>query len=193
MMNTLLAPMKQGRCVEMLVRPKLLEEAIEGYTRRARSEGVVMTHAAPVSAYILSVDKSQGQPWLDELLAPGMLDKPARPADNPLAPCALLGMFRVAARLNDAWTNTLPAGKFDLAGRVELAPYAQSLLKPLDTANDATAELLAVVFGAEIRRANWLTDQLTTGATQRECLDELFAPGGLRLKLMRAGKMLPLR
>jgi hypothetical protein len=193
MMNTLLSPMTQGQCVEMLVRPALLNEAMDTYIRRSRSEKIVTTHAAPVSAYILSVDKSVGQPWLDELLAPGMLAKPASPADNPLAPCALLGMFRLAARLNDAWTRTLPAGRFDIAGRGELAPYAEALRKPLDAAGGGTAELLAAVFDAEIRRANWLTHQLTADATQRECLDEMFAPGGLRQKLMRAGKTLPLR
>lgn len=125
----------------------------------------------------------------------GMLDKPSSPSANPLLPCALLGAFRQAARINDAWANALPAGKLDSAGRVELAPYAQALRQPLAAggASVATAELLAAVLDAEIRRANWLSRQLAADATQRECLDEMFAPGGLRIKAMRAGKTLPLR
>jgi hypothetical protein len=195
MMNTVLSSLTQAGCLDMLVRPKLLEEAVEGYTKKARTGGVVMTHAPPVSAYILSVDKPQGDAWFDELLAAGMLDKPSRPAANPLAPCALLGMFRLAARINDAWANALPTGKLDTAGRSALAPYAEALRQPLAAGETgvAKAELLAAVFDAEIRRANWLTGQLSGDVTQRECLDEMFAPGTLRLKLMRAGKTLPLR
>lgn len=190
LMNSMLSTMNQGQCVARLVQPMLLKDDIAAAVRRP----AVMAHAAPVSAHILSIDKTHGQPWLDALLAPGMLDQTARrPSDNPLAPCALLGTFRLAARLNDAWGHALPAGRFDPAGHAELAPYAETLKAPLDPADAGTAEVLAAVFDAEIRRANELTDQLTAGATQRECLDELFAPGGLRLKLMRAGKSLPLR
>ena len=104
-------------------------------------------------------------------------------------------MFRLAARLNDARINALPAGQPDTAGRIELTPCAQALRQPLAAIDTdlAKAELLAAVFDAKIQRANGLSEQLTADATQRECLDEMFTPSGLRIKLMRAGKSLPLR
>ena len=81
------------------------------------------------------------------------------------------------------------------AGRAACArAYARPACRRVQTsASVAKAELLAAVFDAEIRRANGLSEQLADGATQRDYLDEMFAPGGLRIKLMRAGKVLPLR
>ena len=38
-MNTLLEPLTQGQCVDLLVRPKLLAEAVAGYKRRAQAGG----------------------------------------------------------------------------------------------------------------------------------------------------------
>lgn len=191
MLNTMMASMPQGQCLDLLMRPERLGQTL----KRLKPSDIVLTHGAPVTAFIASVDHLQGRQWLEALPKPEMLAQPAMPAENPLAPCALLSAFRLAARLNDAWAHALPAGRFDSAGRSELAPYAEALKKPLvdEAATAEVAEFLAAVFAAEIARANWLSAQLTVQATQGECLDEMFQPGRLRQKLQQSGVNLPMR
>lgn len=189
-LNSLIAPMSQRQCLALLVDPPRLGQALS-----RRSSDVVLSHGAPVSAYITSVTREAGNEWLAALPRPEMPGMPSASAGNPLMPCELLSAFRLAARVNDAWGNRLPAGKLETEGRPELAPYAEDLKKPLGSGgvNEKTAELLAAGLAAEMARANWLSAQLTGKATQGECLAEFFQPGTLRARLLGAGVTLPTR
>ena len=193
-LNTLMPTLNQRKCLDMLVQPMRIAQALQVL----KPANMVHTHGAPVSNYVFSVEGAQGRQWLESLPRQDMLERRSASTDHPLMPCALLRAFRLAARVNDAWTRLLPAGKLDAAGRTLPEPYAAALSKPLsadavDAVDAATGELLAAVMVAEIFRANELSDQLLERATQAECLDELFRPGGLRRKLLSSGVSVPLR
>lgn len=190
-LNTLVTSLSQRQCLAMLVDPARLKEVLS----TTRAPAPVMSHAAPVSAYITSVSRSMGDEWLKALPRTEMLGMSSVPTGNPLMPCDVLSALRLAARLNDAWGNRLLTGKLDTDGRPELTPYAEALKKPLGSASvdETAAELLAAGMAAEIMRSNWLSSQLVGNATQGECVAEFFQPGGLRTKVQRAGTTLPLR
>jgi hypothetical protein len=189
-LNTLTAPLSQGECLDLLADPDKFEAAFA----RLDPATAIVAHTAPVSAYIAAFDHQKGKAYLDELLRPGFLATPATARANPLSPSSLLKAFRLAARLNDTWAK-LTKGRFDTTGRPELAPYAQDLRNMPSQAINPTrkAEIMAAVFATETMRANDLTRQLTRNATQHECLDEIFKPGSLRMKLLEEGITVPLR
>ena len=190
MLNTLITPMTQRNCLDLLTSPDKLDKALSSL----RPSEAVLIHAPPVSAYVASYRREDGNLLLAELLQASFLDKASLAQVNPLSPCSLLGAFRLAARLNDAWNNKLTKGTFDAAGRPELELYVDDLRdgERLKAITPRTAEVTAAVFAAEILRANDLTSQLTQDATERDCLEEIFMPGTLRIRLMKDGIMLPL-
>jgi hypothetical protein len=189
--NTLVSALNQRQCLEMMIHPEHLVRALKD----VKPANMVFTHNPAVSSFVMTVEAAEGHQWLRALLAPQMLDQRAAPKDHPLAPCALVRTFRLAARLNDLWGRQLREGRLDVAGRQELVPYGEELGKPLGDLDVSarTAEVLAAAVAAEIARANWLSDRLVEQATQGECLNELFEPGGLRDKVRRAGVVLPAR
>ena len=189
-LNTMITPLTQGDCLELLLDDVKFKIAF----LKLNYSNAVMTHAAPVSAYISSYNHETGKLLLLELLQSDFLDKPSSSKTNPLSPCSLLGAFRLAARLNETW-GKLTNGKFDAGGRPELVQYEEELGdgKTLKTMTPRAAEIFAAVFAAEILRANEITSLLTENCTEADCLDEIFQPGTLRLNLKRQGIEVPLR
>lgn len=190
-LNTLITPLNQGACLQLLADPVRLDKAL---SRLAPSKAV-MIHTAPVNAYIAAYGRSEGNVFLAELLQPGFLDKPSSFQTNPLSPCSLLRAFRLAARLNDTWHNKLVKGNFDVSDKPGLAIYETDIgdIPAHGTATSREAEAMAAVFATEIMRANDLTSLLMKNTTQRECLNEIFEPGLLRIKLLKEGVIIPMR
>lgn len=189
-LNTLITPLNQQQCLELLLDPSKFDSALSGL----HPSQAVQTHIAPVSSYISAYRREDGNTLLEELLQPNFLDRKAGAHTNPLAPCSLLRAFRLAARINDVWHNKLTKGAIDVTGRPELAPYLEDFKdgKTLNAPTAHAAEVTSAVFAAEIVRANEITTQLTNNATERDCLEEILMPGTLRIRLMKDGIMLPL-
>ena len=190
-LNTLLASMTQGECLQLLAKPEQTMARMQALD----SSKMVLTHAAPVLAYISTYSRETGDVFLAELLKKGFLAKTNTSNSNPFAPCAVLSSFRLAARLNDTWNNQLPKGGYDVASKPELAKYAEDIkgIPLMVTPSARMAEVFAAVFSAEILRSNELTAQLTGKATEAQCLEEMFDPGTIRKRLMKEGVELPLR
>ena len=190
-LNALLSSMTQGECLRLLANP---EKSIE--RMQALDPGkAVLTHAAPVSAYISTYSPETGNLFMAELLKKGFLARTNTSQSNPFAPCAVLAAFRIAARLNDTWGHQLPKGGYDVASNPNLARYAEDIkgIPLMVTPSERMAEVFAAVFSAEILRSNELTTQLTANATEAQCLEEVFDPGTIRKRLMKEGVQLPLR
>jgi len=190
-LNVLLSSMTQGECLQLLAKP---EKTIERMQTLDPSKAV-LTHAAPVSAYISTYSRETGNLFLAELLKKGFLARTNTSQSNSFSPCAVLSAFRLAARLNDTWNNQLPKGGYDVAGKPDLARYAEDIKKipVMVTPSARMAEVFAAVFSAEILRANEFTTQLTGNATEAQCLEEVFDPGTIRKRLMKEGVQFPLR
>ena len=190
-LNALLSSMTQGECLQLLAKP---EETMERMQALDPSKAV-LTHAAPVSAYLSTYSRETGNVFLAELLKKGFLARTNTSKGNPFSPCAVLSSFRLAARLNDTWNNQLPKGGYDVASKPELARYAEDIegIPLMATPSERMAEVFAAVFSAEILRSNELTTQLTGNATEAQCLEEVFDPGTIRKRLMKEGVELPPR
>ena len=179
-MNTLITPLNQSQCLELLLDPSKFDSAVTGL----HPSQAIQTHVAPVSYYISAYGRQKGEAVLDELLQADFLDQKAGSQMNPLAPSSLLRAFRLAARINDFWHNKLMQGKIDVSGLPELAPYAKDLKdgKTLNAPTSRSAVVTSAVFAAEIARANEITTQLINDATERDCLEEILSPGTLRTR-----------
>jgi hypothetical protein len=190
-LNTFLSSMHQGECLELLANPERTQERMKAVDQRQ----LVWTHAAPVSVYIAEYSRENGHSFLDQLLEQDFFEKPNASKSNPFSPCAVLGTFRLAARLNDLWNNQLTKGAFDTANRPELSQYAEDIkgIPRTVTPSARMAEVFAAVFSAEIVRANELTARLTGSATENQCLEEVLEPGTIRKRLLKEGVELPLR
>ena len=190
-LNTLLSSVTQGECLQLLAKPEKTTERMQALEPSKK----VLTHAAPVLAYISTYSQETGNLFLAELLKKDFLARTNTSKSNPFSPCAVLSSFRLAARLNDTWNNQLAKGAYDVAGKPELAKYAEDIkgIPQMVTPSARMAEVFAAVFSAEILRSNELTAQLTGNATEAQCLEEVFDPGTIRKRLMKEGVELPLR
>jgi len=86
-LNTLLSLMNQGECLQLLANPEKARERMKALD----PEKLVLTHAAPVNAYISTYSRETGNLFLAELLEKDFLTKPNASKSNPLSPCAILG------------------------------------------------------------------------------------------------------
>ncbi len=190
-LNTFLLSMNQGECLELLANPEKTQERMKEVDQKQ----LVWMHTAPVKAYIAEYSRERGHFFLDTLLERDLLTKPNASKSNPFSPCAVLGTFRLAARLNDAWNNQLAKGAFDTDNRPELSKYAADIkgIPRMVAPSARMAEVFAAVFSAEILRANELTARLTGRATENQCLEEVLEPGTIRKRLLKEGVELPLR
>jgi len=190
-LNTFLASMNQGECLKLLANPEMTQERMKAVDQ----QHLVWTHTTPVKAYIAEYSRETGHLFLDELLKKDFLTKTNASKSNPFSSCAVLGAFRLAARLNDAWNNQLAKGVFDAANRPEFSKHAEDIkgIPFMVTPSARMAEVFAAVFSAEILRANELTSQLTSSATENQCLEEVLEPGIIRKRLLKDGVELPLR
>ncbi len=188
-LNTLLSSLTQAECLQLLADPEKAMERVQSLDPGKK----VLTHTTPVLAYISTYNRDTGNLFLNELLKKNFLARTNASQSNPFSPCAVLKAFRLAARLNDTWNNQLAKGTYDVAGKPELAKYAEDIQGiPLMVAPSArTAEVFAAVFSAEIIRSNKLTAQLTGTATEAQCLEEVFRPGTIRKRLLEQGIELP--
>ena len=56
-----------------------------------------------------------------------------------------------------------------------------------------TMQIAARLFGARMSEGAGLTERYLADSTQRECADEIFQPGLIRVRLIKEGKLPPLR
>ena len=191
MLNTLVSPLSQGECLRILSAPPELEKRLSGL----RAEVQVQTHGPAVDAYIGSAKREEGDRFLAQLREADFLERSSASMSNPLAPCSLVAVFRLAARLNESWAGKMAQGTFEPGDRPELAAYADRIKggEYLKAPSAESAELVAAMFAAEIGRARELSGLLLEKATQRQCLEEILKPGTLRRQLLEQGITLPMR
>lgn len=189
-LNTLLAPLTQRQCLALLSDMPALGKALS----QPASTSLVLTHAAPVSAYIGSYPRESAERYFADLAQGAFYGQVQGTSTNPLAPCSLLNALRLASRLNRSYQDA-QSGQFNAEEHAALAPYAQEIraVAPLKVQQPRSAELWAALFAAEITRSNELSGQLMQGATEQQCLAEIYAPGQLRARLLQQGITLPLR
>jgi len=85
-LNTLLSSMTQGECLQLLAKPEKTTERMQALDPSKK----VLTHAAPVLAYISTYSREIGDLFLAKLLKKGFLNRTNTSQNNPFSPCAVL-------------------------------------------------------------------------------------------------------
>jgi hypothetical protein len=186
--NTLFSGWTQKECLEALLRAG--PENVWRQMDRAR--GTTSLHLPPTRRWSATFDRSDTEKHLAELGAPGFLATTGTSGRNPLAPCSLLVAKRLGTRLNDLWGEIL-------RGRVAPpdsgGPFLKGFLNDLRTGTipredpARAAEIAARLAATRIVLANVVSNMFASESTQEQCLEEIFAPGSIRRKLIQQGKL----
>jgi hypothetical protein len=190
--NTLFSGWTQKECLEALLRagPEYVWKQMD----RVRGTDTSL-HLPPTRRWSATLDRSDTEKHLADLGAPGFLATMGTSAGNPLAPCSLLVAKRLGARLNDLWGEIL-RGRVEPPGSGD--PFLKGFLNDLRTGaiprDDPTtaAEIAARLVATRVVLANVISNMFASQSTQGQCLEEIFAPGSIRRRLIQEGK-LPLR
>lgn len=188
--NTFVARSTQQACLDfVLSSPAGVTQDLKGVL--SDPANLVYAHSAAVAHYSPTVMKPEVDGWLGDLGSPGLLARSSASTDNPLAPCSVLRTLRMAAGVTNLWDSILegrvrPPSADDPA----LGPYAAALALGRVPRDDAARamQIAARLFGARMVAGSAFTERYLAGSTQAQCLDEVFSPGLIRLRLQKEGK-----
>jgi hypothetical protein len=119
------------------------------------------------------------------------------PRDNPVEASEILGRLYIWQLWGiNAWANTFVARStqqtcLDFVLSNPLGRFASALEEgtvPRDDAGQAM-QIAARLFSARMVAASAFTERYLAGSTQQECLDEVFRPGLIRLRLLKEGRV----
>ena len=189
--NTFVARSTQEQCLDLVLSNN--EADFQRQIRRA-VETDDYRHYAAVEYYSPTIPGATALPWLGELGAPGLLARSAASGDNPLAPCSLVRSLMMSSNVTALWVSMMEGKiKPPVPDDPTLGRFASALAQgtvPRDDPAQAT-QITARLFGARMRSASTFIERYLAGATQQECLDEVFQPGRIRVRLIREGKFVP--
>jgi hypothetical protein len=189
--NTFVARSTQEQCLDLV----LSTNQADFERRLSRALGVDdYRHYAAVEYYSPTIPRATALPWLGELGAPSLLTGSAASGDNPLAPCSLVRSLMMSSHVTTLWVS-LTEGKIKAPAPDDptLGRFASALAQgtvPRDDPAQAT-QITARLFGARMRSAATFIERYLAGSTQQECLDEVFQPGRIRVRLIKEGKFVP--
>lgn len=188
--NTFVARSTQQQCLDLVLTN--LADFQRQLSRSLESED--SRHYAVVEYYSPTIPRATALPWLAELGTAGFLARSAASADNQLAPCSLLRSLMMSSHVSTLWVSVMegkvkpPAPDDPTIGR-----FASALAQGTVPRNDPAlaTQIAARLFGARMRSASAFIERYLAGSTQRECLDEVFQPGRIRVRLIKEGKFVP--
>jgi len=188
--NSFVARSTQQQCLDLvLTNPADFQRQL---SRNLESEDY--RHYAAVEYYSPTIPRATALPWLTELGAPGLLARSAASADNPLAPCSVLRSLMMSSHVSTLWVSMMHGTiKPPTPDDPTLGPFASALTQGTVPRNDPVlaTQIAARLFGARMRSASVFIERYLVGSTQRECLDEVFQPGRIRVRLIKEGKFIP--
>jgi hypothetical protein len=189
--NTFVARSTQQTCLDfVLSNPTIVERQL---TRILGDPArLVYAHYAAVEHYSPTVLRPAVDSWLRDFGGAGLLARSSASIENPLAPCSLLRTLRMASRVNNLWSSILEGAiPPPSPGDPTLGRFGSALEEgtvPRDDAGQAM-QIAARLFSARMVAASAFTERYLAGSTQQECLDEVFRPGLIRLRLLKEGRV----
>ncbi len=172
--NTFVARSTQQSCLDfVLSNPTVVERELTRILGDPTT--LVFDHHAAVDYYSPTVPRDAVEGWLSDFGSTGFLTRASSSTGNPLAPCSVLRTLRMASSVNALWISILEGS---IQGIVPQGDAGQAM------------QSAARVFGARMVAASAFTERYLDGSTQRECVDEVFRPGLIRLRLLKEGKVL---
>lgn len=188
--NTMIHGRTQQQCLELLLSsPDVVAASIDG----VQPGDLVFSHSPAVAHYSAMLPRDDSERFFKDVRREGFTSLSSKGTDNPAAPCSLLRAFRLASRLNETWgqilTGTLRDTRHPMLGK--FSGDLKSGAVPRGNKQKA-AEITAYLFASEMLQADEVSEGLISQATQQECLNEIFQPGLIRMRLLKEGK-LPLR
>ena len=184
--NTIIHQMTQQQCLELLLSSRDVAAKIQG----VKPSNIVHSHSPAVAYYSALLPRNDAEQFMKELRKEGFASLSSQGTDNPAAPCSLLRAFRLASRLNEFWSQML-TGTLRGTQPPMLGTFSDELSKgaALRADQPKTAEIIAYLFAREMLEANEVSDALISQASQQECLNEIFRPGLIRMRLLKEGKL----
>jgi len=187
--NTLFSGWTQKECLEALLRAR--PEYVWKQLDRIRGTDTSL-HLPPTRRWSATFDRSDTERHLAELGASRFLATMGTSGGNPLAPCSLLVAKRLGTRLNDLWGEMFQ-GRVEPPGSGD--PFLKGFVNDLRTGviprDDPTraAEIAARLVASRMVLANVVSNMFASQSTQGQCLEEIFAPGSIRRRLIQEGKL----
>jgi hypothetical protein len=185
--NTLIHGMTQQQCLELLLSsPDVVAAKIQG----VKPSELVFSHSPAVAHYSAMLLRDDSERFFKDVRREGFTSLSSKDTDNPVAPCSLLRAFRLASRLNEFWGQILTGSLRDTR-RPMVEKFSDDLRKGTVPREDKpkAAEITAYLFASEMLQTNEVSEALISQATQQECLNEIFRPGLIRMRLLKEGKL----
>ncbi|HKQ64416.1 MAG TPA: hypothetical protein VJZ73_05385 [Methylomirabilota bacterium] len=193
--NTLVARSTQAECLNFVVsNPTIVQRELSRILGDPNK--LVYDHYAAIEHYSPTVLRPSVDGWLSGFESSPLMARAASWTDNPLAPCSVLRSLMMASRVYALWQSMLdgslrpPAPDDPVLGR-----YASALSEGSVPRSEPgqTMQIAARLFGARMTEGAGLTERYLADSTQRECVDEIFQPGLIRVRLLKEGKLPQLR
>lgn len=189
--NTIIHGMTQQQCLELLLSS---HDVVAAKIQGVKPSDLVFLHSPAVAHYSAMLPRNDSEQFFKDVRREGFASLSSKGTDNPAAPCSLLRAFRLASRLNEFWSQML-TGTLRGTQRPMLEKFSDELRKGAVPREDQprAAEITAYLFASEMLQANEVSEALISQATQQECLNEIFRPGLIRMRLLKEGKLPPVR
>ncbi|MEN8130964.1 MAG: hypothetical protein ABFS45_12380 [Pseudomonadota bacterium] len=188
--NTIVAGKTQTECIKLLLSNS---DTVAKKIMGMKPDDMIFSHSAAASHYSRILVGDDAIHLFSELNWDDILESHYDEVASPIAPCSLLRTFRLSSRLNKAWFTILNGSLYGTV-HPSLEKYSIEMSADVPDVNDPrSAEIMATIFASNILWADEVTDELISESTQKECLVEIYQPGGIRMRLMREGKMSPYR
>lgn len=145
---------------------------------------IVFSQSPMVAHYSAVLSRNDIEEFFKHVRKENFANLSSKGTDNPAAPCSLLRAFRLASHLNEFWGQVL-TGTLRVTQRPMLEKFSDEIRNgsvPRDDQPKA-AEITAYLFASEILQANEVSETLISQATQQECMNEIFRPGLIRMRL----------
>jgi hypothetical protein len=189
--NTIIRGMTQKQCLELLLSsPDVVAAKIQG----VKPSNIDLSQSPAVAHYSAMLPRNDTEKLFKRVRKEGFSNLSSQGNDNPAAACSLLRAFKLASRLNEFWSQML-TGTLRGTQPPMLEKFPDELRKGSVPREDQpkAAEITAYLFANEMLQANEVSEALISQATQQECLNEIFRPGSIRMRLLKEGKLPPVR
>lgn len=186
--NTFVTRLTQQECLDFLLSKTAAERELP---RILQDPNLVLTHHAVVGHYSSTIPRASVDRWLSDFRDAGLLARSSAATDNSLAPCSVLRTLMISSSLSNLWISILegtlrpPAANDPTVGRFA-SVLAQGTVPRSDPSQ--AIEITARLYGARMLYISAFVEHYLAGSTQRECLDEVFQPGLIRVRLIKEGK-----